>query len=232
VSELDDLALKYNPSAGGVEFWLKHLQHQCMKPWLIGDDALELGCSTGLSTFLLSLECENVHVVEGSLWNIEQAKLLAPGAKFTHSLWESFNSTTQYPNIVCSGALEHIDEPVALLHKMQQWIAPGGNMHICVPNGLSFHRLLAAEMGLLSDPLELNDSDRAQGHKRNYSIDTLLLDLESANLSPVHVETIFLKPFPADMMPKATEKLYMGLHRMTQLFPRNGAEIYIVANPN
>ena len=61
-------------------------------------------------------------------------------------------------------------------------------MHIVVPNGLSLHRLVGVEMGLQPDPLAITEGDTAQGHVRNYTLDTLLADVARRPATRRHVQ--------------------------------------------
>ncbi|MGH9012885.1 MAG: class I SAM-dependent methyltransferase [Acidimicrobiia bacterium] len=232
-SRLDEIAAHYDPSNPEQEFdyYLKRLQVATAGPWLRGRRLLELGCATGELSSLLAPLADEYHVVEGSIRNIEAARPRVPGATFVHSLWEQFEPEHAYSDIVAFNALEHAAEPVALLTQARRWLEPGGRLHVVVPNGLSLHRLVGVEMGMLVDPVTLSDGDRSQGHFRNYTIDTLKSDVAAADLAVVHWQGIFLKVLSNRQMLGWDWDLIHALHRVAQRFPEHCAELYLVATP-
>lgn len=230
MTDLDEIAARYDPSAPDqFDRQLKRLQVQCMVPWLRGESVLELGCATGESTDLLAAACTKLTVVEAVEANIDAASQRAWGAWFYHSTWEDFESEPVYSDVVAANALEHVDDPVALLRRASEWLTDGGRIHIVVPNGLSLHRLVGVEMGLLPDPLTVTPDDFAQGHVRNYTLDAIVADVRAAGLRVVHVEPVFLKMVPNAQMVDWDNRLVDALHAVAARFPEHGAEVYVVA---
>ncbi len=228
---LDAIGRAYDPSnpAEQFDYWLKRLQIGCIAGRLRGEAVLELGCATGEFTTLLAPLVRTLDVVEGSAYNIEVASVRVPDARFVHSMWEEFRPEHRYSDVVMCNALEHVGAPVALLEHVATWLEPGGCLHVVVPNGLSLHRLVGVEMGMLPEPLHLSEGDIAQGHTRNYTLDTLLADVRAAGLSSVHVQPVFLKVLPNREMLDWDWSLVQALHRVAQRFPEHGAELYVVA---
>ena len=231
VEELDKIAEGYDPGDPSTQFdyWLKRLQASAIRPWLRGKDVLELGCATGELTGLMAPMAESYDVVEGSARNIEIARRRVPGVHFIESLWETFEARRSYSDIVLCNGLEHSSDPVDLLRRARSWLGPGGRVHIVVPNGHSLHRLIGVEMGLQADPLVLTDGDRAQGHQRNYTIDTLRADVVAAGLQVRHWQGLFLKVLSNRQMLGWDWDLIRALHAVGQRFPEHGAELFIVA---
>ena len=73
---LDDIAKVYDVTNKDSEFDFYYKQHhfEAIKKHLSGSKILELGCSTGLSTKLLSNLDVEITVVEGSKINIQKSK--------------------------------------------------------------------------------------------------------------------------------------------------------------
>jgi trans-aconitate methyltransferase len=227
---LDEIAAVYDPSNPDVEFdyYFKRLQASALRPWLRGRHILELGCATGELTSLLRPLADAYDVVEGSQQNIDAARSRVPSVTFVHSLWEDFESDRSFSDVVAFNALEHVADPVRLLKRARDWLEPGGRLHAVVPNGLSLHRLVGVEMGMLRDPLELTEGDRAQGHVRNYTIESLRTDIGSGGFDVVHWQGIFLKVVPNRQMLGWDWDLIEALDRVARTFPEHSAELYVV----
>jgi trans-aconitate methyltransferase len=231
LGELDAIATKYDPSNASTHFdyWLKRLQVNALTPWIRGQRMLELGCATGELASLMDPLVDAYDVVEGSARNIEVARSRVPGARFFQSLWEAFEPDCSYSDILLSGTLEHANDPVTLLGRARSWLEPGGRVHVVVPNGMSLHRLVGAELGLQPDPLTLTAADRAQGHHRNYTIDMLMAQLSSVGLRVRHWQGVFLKVLPNREMLGWSWDLIQALHAVGQRFPAHCAELLAVA---
>lgn len=231
--QLEEIAARYDPSnpAEQFDYHFKRLQVATAEPWLSGRRVLELGCATGELTSLLAPLAREYHVVEGSARNIEVASTRVPGAQFVLAMWEDFVPDTSYSDIVLFNALEHVAKPVPLLERVRRWLEPDGRVHVVVPNAHSLHRLVGVEMGLQGDPVALTEGDVAQGHFRNYTLDTLLADLSRAGLDPLHHEGIFVKVVPnREMLDWPTERI-RAMHRIARHVPGHAAELYVVAAP-
>ena len=228
---LDEIASRYDPSdpTEHFDYYLKRLQVATLTPWLHGRRVLELGCATGELTLLLAPFATAYDVVEGSERNVAVARDRVPSATFFLSMWEDFEPTQQYSDIVLCNALEHVPEPVPLLERVRGWLEPAGRVHVAVPNGLSLHRLVGVELGLQPDPITLTASDVEQGHFRNYTADSLLADLRAAGFLPVHWEGIFLKVLSNRQMLDWDWELIRALHRVASRLPEHAAELYAVA---
>jgi trans-aconitate methyltransferase len=232
-ARLDEISREYDPSVseGSFDFFLKRLQAEALLPWLLGRSMLEFGCATGELTAQLAPLAREYHVVEGSRRNIEIASARVPKARFIHRVWESFEADTSYSDILLINALEHAAEPLQLLRRARAWLDPGGRIHVIVPNGLSLHRLVGAEMGILDEPVALSEADRQIGHYRNYTVDTLFHELERAGLEIQYWRGIYLKILSNAQMLGWSWDLIRALDRVAQRFPVNCAMLYVVARP-
>lgn len=231
--ELEDIAAAYDPSnrAEQFDYWLKRLQAMTVATWFRGESALELGCATGELAMQLVPHVSRYTVVEGSALNIDIARQRLPHVTFVHSMWEDYEAEERHSDIVLFNALEHVDDPVGLLRRCHGWLAPGGRVHIVVPNGLSLHRLVGTEMGMQPDPLAITDGDRAQGHVRNYTIDELIAHVRAAGFSPVHQQGIFLKVLSNRQMLDWDWELIQALHKVAARVPEHAAELFVACEP-
>lgn len=227
---LEAIAATYDPSdaAGSFDFQFKQLQASALGAWMSGSRVLELGCATGELASLISPFAAEYHIVEGSAHNIEATRARVPGALFTHSLWDDFRATTDYDDILFVNTLEHAPDPVGLMRRARGWLAPKGRIHAMVPNGLSLHRLIGVELGQLEDPLALSPADHMLGHFRNYTIESLLADIDRAGLRVEHWEGILLKPLSNSQMLDWDPELIRALAAVGQRFPEHCAVLYVV----
>ena len=228
---LEEIARDYDPSdqTRHFDYWLKRLQTKSITPWLRGRNTLELGCATGELTSLLEPLVARYDVVEGSQHNIDVASARVPGANFTLSMWEDFEPQRAYSDIVLCNAIEHVSDPASLLVRVRDWLEPDGRVHIVVPNGYSLHRLVGVEMGFLPEPLFLSPGDVAQGHVRNYTVDTLLAEIRGSGMRVANLQPVFLKLLSNPQMLGWEWSLIEAIHNVAQRFPEHGAEIYAVA---
>jgi trans-aconitate methyltransferase len=233
-NRLDEIAAAYDPSNPDVEFdyYLKRLQAAALAPWLRGRQILELGCATGELSSLLAPLSDNYFVVEGSQRNIDAARSRVATATFVHSLWEDFEPEHSFTDIVACNALEHVVDPLKLLGRTRDWLAPDGRLHVIVPNGLSLHRLVGVEMGMLREPLDLSEGDRAQGHMRNYTIDSLCADMTAGSYQVVHWQGIFLKVLSNRQMLGWDWDLIRAIDRVGRRLPEHCAELYLIGEPS
>jgi trans-aconitate methyltransferase len=227
---LEEIAAGYDPSNPDMEFdyYFKRLQATALRSWLRGRHVLELGCATGQLSSLLVPWSDSYHVVEGSQRNIDAARSRVPTATFVHALWEDFEPEGTFTDVVACNALEHVADPVQLLKRARGWLEPHGRLHAVVPNGLSLHRLVGVEMGILPNPLELSAGDSAQGHVRNYTIDLLRDDIAAGGFGVAHWQGIFLKVVSNRQMLGWDWDLIQALDRVASQLPERSAELYVV----
>ena len=158
---------------------LIRFRYQSIKAELVGPRGLELGPAEGEMTQFLIDDFEQLTVVDGASSLLAKIPMRENLEK-VHSLFEEFVPTVQFNSIIMEHILEHVDEPVLLLERVKQWLAPGGKIFVGVPNGNSIHRLVAVKMGLLEDKCQLNSRDIALGHRRVYTTNSFSSDIKKA----------------------------------------------------
>jgi 2-polyprenyl-3-methyl-5-hydroxy-6-metoxy-1,4-benzoquinol methylase len=164
-------------------------------PFLRSGEALELGCFKGDFTRLILEKFDHVTCVEASEVAIEVAQSkLGDRARIIHSLFESVNLKELYGNVFLTHVLEHIDDPVGLLKRVNsEWLDEGGRLFLACPNANAPSRQIAVKMGLISHNTAVTPAEAAHGHHRTYTLDTLEKDVAAAGLKVVHRTGVFFK---------------------------------------
>lgn len=138
----------------------------------------------------------------------------------------------EFDFIVVSGVVHSVPDPGRLLDAVLSLCSESTVAHFSVPNVLSFHRLLALEMGLISDVFEPSEMDRAYGHRSRFDRDQFVQLLERAGFHVVESGTYFVKPFTHEQMDAILRtgafppSLIDGLDRMIRYMPEQGCELY------
>lgn len=208
---------------------------EALRPHFTGSSCLELGSADGQMTEMLLDVFERVTSVDGSPTYVEQVRERfadRDGLEVEESLFEDYSTSERYDTIVATHILEHVEDPVDVVRRARDWVAPDGRLVIAVPNALSIHRLAAVEMGLLGDPHELNERDERLGHRRVYDPDALRADLESAGWTVETSGGVFLKVLTnAQIEEWFTPEMEQGFYRLGERFPEHAAEIFAVCSP-
>ena len=192
-----------------------------------GPRLLELGCASGVMTEIFAARFPEVVVVEGAEMYADAVRAIVGQANVYRCLFEEFQPTVLFNEIVMAGVLEHVAEPVELLRRAAGWLAPGGSIHVMVPNAYSLHRIVGVRMGMLSRPDELNSADVAMGHRRVYSPNLLKSHVLASGLEIMSLEGSFMKPLSNQQMIDLPERLLDALQDAGQEFPEFCAELYL-----
>lgn len=197
---------------------------------------LEVGC--GLEPiFSFVPEAHAYAVVEPAADFAEVARRMAEGRPTVRVLEarmeDVINEVADFrPDfVILSSLLHEVPDADGLLHAVRKVCTVETTIHVNVPNVRSFHRLLALEMGLISDVFEQSEMERRFGRHRRFDHATLLELLNAARLEVLDSGTYFVKPFTNEQMdvlvPKLDrERLLDGLDRIVAHMPNLGAEIF------
>lgn len=163
---------------------------------------LELGLGHGFSTKLFSEHFERYVVVDASRAVIKNFKKRFPktSVEIVEAYFEKFQTNERFDVVILGFVLEHVDDPVQIMSLYKHFLTPGGRMFLTVPNAEVLNRRLGYEAGMLDDMTELSEHDHLCGHKRYYSVKTLIEDVESAGCKMDKMEGIYLKPFTTMQM--------------------------------
>ena len=193
-----------------------------------GGAMLEMGCGKGVVTELLADRFPGLEVVEAAEPNVRMVRdLLGDQVTVHHTLFEQFEPPHKYDHIVMGRMLGHVNAPEAVLGRAINWLAPGGRIHIVVPNAGSIHRRIGVAMGILDTIWSQSDNDVAVGQRRVFDRGSLTTLISLCGLKLLIVKGTLLKPFSSAQMESYTQKLLDAFYEVgQQLPPEFAAEIY------
>lgn len=206
------------------------------KPFFKSGKLLELGSFKGDFTFRLLGEFDDVTCVEASSEAIKIAELKLDGrAKLINSRFEEVELADRYENIVITHVLEHLDDPVLILKRINdEWLADAGRLFLVCPNANAPSRQIAVKMGLISHNSAVTADELEHGHRCTYSLDTLERDAVKAGLSVQYRSGIFFKAlanFQWDRL-LATDivssEYLEGCYKLGQVYPDLCASIFLM----
>lgn len=201
-----------------------------------GAAVLELGCADGYMTALLAEHSGKHVVVDASARFIAEARRHAPAkVEFVDSLFETYRPQEQFDLVAMSFVLEHVIDPVALIHAALAWIRPGsGRILAVVPNMRAQSRLLARAIGIVTELDELTPNDLAHGHRRCYDRTGFDRQVLAAG-GTIHLRGgLMLKPFANFQMDRMIDtgiigdEQLIGLEKLGHEFPDACAALYSV----
>ena len=164
-------------------------------PFFKKGNFLELGSFQGNFTKRFFPYFDDITCVEASDEAIEIARMeFGNNVKFVNALFENVVLPTKYDNIILTHVLEHIDDPVAVLKRINnEWLSDTGRFFLVCPNANAPSRQIAVKMGLISHNAAITPAEKEHGHRITYSLDTLERDAKKAGLNVVHRSGVFFK---------------------------------------
>lgn len=182
--------------AYGFDFDVMHpYMIRSFEPFFRQGNLLELGSFKGDFTRRFVPLFRDITCVEASREALEEARgRLGEAVAFVHARFEDVALPRRYDNIVLTHVLEHLDDPVAVLRRVNdEWLADGGRLFLVCPNANAPSRQIAVKMGLITHNAAVTPAEAAHGHRCTYSLDTLERDAARAGLHVVHRSGIFFK---------------------------------------
>ena len=231
---VDSSGRKY---AYGFDFDVMHpYMIQSFQPFFRPGSMLELGSFKGDFTRRLLGHFEDVSCVEASDQAMAEAqRRLGDKVQFHNALFEQVELPRRYDNIVMTHVLEHLDDPVSVLARVnKEWLAPGGRFFLACPNANAPSRQIAVKMGLISHNSAVTPAEAEHGHRCTYALDTLERDATAAGLKVVHRSGIFFKAlanFQWDRLLQTDiiSPAYLdGCYALGQQYPDLCSTIYLV----
>ena len=182
--------------AYGFDFGVMHpFMLRSFEPFIRPGSLLELGSYKGDFTHRFLLRFDDITCVEASGVALEVARRrFGERVKFVHSTFENATLPTRYDNIVLTHVLEHVDDPVRLLRRINdEWLTDTGRLFLVCPNANAASRQIAVKMGLVAHNTAVTPAEAEHGHRCTYALDTLERDAAAAGLRVVHRSGVFFK---------------------------------------
>ncbi|OGU59483.1 MAG: methyltransferase type 12, partial [Ignavibacteria bacterium RBG_13_36_8] len=138
---------------------------KAFEPFFREGNLLELGSYKGNFTKRLFLYFDDITCLEASDEAITIAKKeLGDKVKFIHSLFETASLPSKYDNIVLTHVLEHLDDPVLVLKRINnEWLSENGRFFLVCPNANAPSRQIAVKMGLISHNSAVTPAEAEHG---------------------------------------------------------------------
>lgn len=166
-----------------------------------GDSCLDLACGDGILTSMLSPRFKRIVGVDASAKHLANARKLLPDAELHESLIEDLDIDEKFDSVFMLNILEHVIDPVETLKKAAGFLKPDGILIVHVPNAEAINRKIAVLMGTLTDCEELSPYDKnVAGHRRSYTLETLVNDLQAAGQTIVSTGGVFYKMLSTPQM--------------------------------
>lgn len=209
---------------------------ESFEPFFVKGGLLELGSFKGDFTRRFLPYFDDVTCVEASAAAVAEARTrLGDKVKYVNALFEEVTLAGRYANIVMTHVLEHLDDPVRVLRRVnEEWLADDGRFFLACPNANAPSRQIAVKMGLISHNSAVTPAEAEHGHRRTYALDTLERDAVAAGLEIVHRSGIFFKAlanFQWDRLLQTdiVSKEYLdGCYKLGQQYPDLCASIFLV----
>jgi 2-polyprenyl-3-methyl-5-hydroxy-6-metoxy-1,4-benzoquinol methylase len=230
----DSLGHQY---AYGFDFDVMHpYMIDSFQPFFRPGSLLELGSFKGALTRRLLDHFDDITCVEASSVALDAARAeLGQRATFINARFAQAQLPRRYDNIILTHVLEHLDDPVALLKRINdEWLAPNGRLFLVCPNANAPSRQIAVKMGLIEHNYSVTPAELEHGHRRTYSLDTLERDAVAAGLAVRQRSGIFFKAlanFQWDRLLQTDiiSKEYLdGCYALGQQYPDLCASIFLL----
>ncbi len=228
---------KNHKYAYGFDFDVMHpFMLKSFYPFFTDGNFLELGSFKGDFTRRFLPHFDDITCVEASDEAIEIAKIeFGSKVKFFNSLFETVSLPTKYDNIVLTHVLEHIDNPVAVLKRINdEWLTDKGRFFLVCPNANAPSRQIAVKMGLISHNSAVTPAEKEHGHNITYTLDTLERDAKAAGLKVLYRSGIFFKAlanFQWDRLLETniiSQEYLEGCYELGQQYPDFCSSIFLL----
>lgn len=230
-------------NAGGSQYsydFDKEVMHRYMVesfvPFFVEGNVLELGSYEGDFTKRLLPYFEDITCVEASSDAVSKSlSELGNKVRIIHSTFDEAKLPDRYDNIILTHVLEHLDNPIDLLKKINdRWISSKGRLFLTVPNANAASRQIAVKMNIIPHNTAVTPEESQYGHRMTYSFDTLEWHVKESGLKIRHTSGIFFKAlanFQWDKMISSgivSESFLDGCYQLGKQYPELCASIFFV----
>jgi 2-polyprenyl-3-methyl-5-hydroxy-6-metoxy-1,4-benzoquinol methylase len=215
---------------------MHHFMLKSFQPFFRNGTLLELGSFKGDFTKRFLPYFSDITCVEASDIAIEEArKKLGDKVKFVNSLFEKATLPKRYDNVVLTHVLEHLDDPVLVLKRINdEWLAESGLLFLVCPNANAPSRQIAVKMGLITHNSAVTPAEAKHGHRCTYTLDVLERDAVTAGLKVIHRSGIFFKAlanFQWDRLLQTdiiSNEYMEGCYKLGQQYPDLCSSIFLI----
>ncbi|MDO8206578.1 MAG: class I SAM-dependent methyltransferase [Gallionella sp.] len=202
---------------------MRKLIVRTFSPFLKNGRGLELGCSDGYMTSMLSRHVSFLDVVDGSELFLKEARERTiteqiDNISFINSLFEEFSPRKKYDYVIASYIMEHVLHPVDVLRMAYDALKDDGLLFVVVPNANALSRQLAMHMGMYEHLKVLTANDLKHGHRRVYDRTSLNKDIEQAGFENIAQGGLMLKILADFQMDKLIEEGILGQDQIDGLY--------------
>jgi len=206
------------------------------EPFFRPGSALELGSFRGDFTRRLAAHFTDLTAVEASGEAIAAARAdLGDRVRWVQGTFETIALGRTFDNIVLTHVLEHLDDPVGVLARVnREWLSESGRLFLVCPNAHAASRQIAVRMGLISHHAAVTPAEKEHGHRITYALDTLERDARAAGLNVVHRSGIFFKAlanFQWDRLLSTdiiSPEYLEGCYQLGQVYPDLCSSIFLL----
>ncbi|EHB49725.1 Methyltransferase type 12 [Mycolicibacterium rhodesiae JS60] len=198
---------------------------------------LELGAYKGDMTQQLLDYFDHLDVIEASpVLAAEVRARFGNRVHVTTGLFEDVTPVKRYQHIFLVHTLEHLDDPVAVLARIATWLDYDGLLFVAVPNANALSRQIAVHMGLIAHNSAVTPGEFEHGHRRTYSLDTVLADVRAARLGVVDFGGVIVKPLANFQFDRALEEGIVsreyveGCDSLAAVFPDLASTVFVVCS--
>lgn len=175
---------------------MHYYMFRAFEPFFKRGNFLELGSFKGDFTARMVKVFDDVTCVEASDEAIDEAnrKPELASVKFENARFEDVFLPSTYDNIIMTHVLEHIDDPIKVLARVNnEWLSDNGRFFLVCPNANAPSRQIAVKMGLITHNSAVTPAEHEHGHRVTYTLDTLERDARAGGLKVIKREGIFFK---------------------------------------
>src|SRR5262249_12595588 len=149
---------------------LRRYMIRALDPFMPPGKALEMGCYKGEVTEMLAGRYRDLTVIEASDELAAIARQRVPSAQFITARFEDTSLRDRFDAIFLIHTPEHLDEPAAILRRVNGWLSDSGRLFIVVPNANAPSRQIAVQMGLIAHNAAITPAEWEHGHRATYSL--------------------------------------------------------------
>jgi 2-polyprenyl-3-methyl-5-hydroxy-6-metoxy-1,4-benzoquinol methylase len=230
----DALGHKY---AYSFDFDVMHpFMLRSFEPFFKAGSMLELGSYRGDFTRRLIPRFSDITCVEASGEALAASRAALGGSvRYVQGTLETVALGRTFDNVVLTHVLEHLDDPVAVLARInREWLSESGRLFLVCPNANAASRQIAVRMGLIAHNAAVTAAEKEHGHRVTYSLDTLERDARAGGLNVVSRSGIFFKAlanFQWDRL-LATDivspEYLEGCYQLGQAYPDLCSSIFLI----